>query len=363
MRKLFLLSFLCISFITKGQDMIEGYIINIENNQIYLDVTIPKVKRGDVLSIYKETGYMIHPVTKKKIKKEETILADLEIVDTFKEYSIATVYPVEAISKLKQGMLAKMPELPKGYNEEEISNNLTENAIQNLPKDAEEIINRYLQVAGLNKWMGKSPSYCVKKQFQVINQKGENTPYTSLCIANPAFKQVFVKIETPRKSLFLTYNYAYAINGNESWIKFKKGIPTKLKQENVVMNLEQSCDPLGLFTFDPSKWNRVLHGTRIEEGKNYMGIEFTSIKDGEKKIVYFSNDTGLISFIESKDGKVQVLDYQTYDGLTLCHTLQKKYSEGKISQEIEVLVDFKLNYPIDNVQFTKEAVKNAFDSK
>ena len=54
----------------KAQQVIQGYIISIEDNKVYLDVTSPKVVVGDVLSVYSDAGYIIHPVTKKKIKKE-----------------------------------------------------------------------------------------------------------------------------------------------------------------------------------------------------------------------------------------------------------------------------------------------------
>jgi len=94
-----------------AQDEIKACIIQIENGKIYLDVTAPKTKIGDVLSVRSAAGYMVHPVTKKKIMKEGEILADLEITEIHSEYSVANIYPENAISKLKVGMYASMPEV------------------------------------------------------------------------------------------------------------------------------------------------------------------------------------------------------------------------------------------------------------
>ena len=69
-----------------------------------MDVTSPKVVVGDVLSVYSDAGYIIHPVTKKKIKKEGSIIADLEIIEVNNDYSVATIYPEDAIKKLKLGV-------------------------------------------------------------------------------------------------------------------------------------------------------------------------------------------------------------------------------------------------------------------
>lgn len=94
-----------------AQDEIKACIIQIENGKVYLDVTAPNAKKGDVFSVRSTAGYMIHPVTKKKIPKEGEILADLEVSEIHSEYSIASIYPESAISKLKVGMYASMPEV------------------------------------------------------------------------------------------------------------------------------------------------------------------------------------------------------------------------------------------------------------
>lgn len=94
-----------------AQKEIKACIIQLERGRAYLDATAPNAKKGDVFSVRSAAGYMIHPVTKKKIMKEGDILADLEIIEVHSEYSIASIYPENAISKLKVGMYATMPEV------------------------------------------------------------------------------------------------------------------------------------------------------------------------------------------------------------------------------------------------------------
>ena len=100
-----------------AQEEIKACIVQIEKGKIYLDVTTPKAKIGDVLSVRSAAGYMVHPVTKKKIMKEGEILADLEITEIHSEYSVASIYPENAISKLKVGMYASMPEVTTAETE------------------------------------------------------------------------------------------------------------------------------------------------------------------------------------------------------------------------------------------------------
>lgn len=59
-----------VTLLAQAQGVIQSYIISIENGKVYLDITVPKAQVGDVLSVYEKAGYIVHPVTKKKIKKE-----------------------------------------------------------------------------------------------------------------------------------------------------------------------------------------------------------------------------------------------------------------------------------------------------
>lgn len=107
----FLMFVLVCTFMSQAQNGIKSYILQVEGDKAYLDVHAPLIKVGDILSVYEDGGVMIHPVTKKEIKKEGRIIADLEILEIQDEYSVASIYPAEAVAKLKVGMIASMPEL------------------------------------------------------------------------------------------------------------------------------------------------------------------------------------------------------------------------------------------------------------
>ena len=84
-----------------------GYVLSVEKDGVYLDLTKNDVKPGDKFIITRPGGYFIHPVTKQKIKKEDIVVAYLEITKVFDQYSFAKVFPDSAISQVKPGMVAK----------------------------------------------------------------------------------------------------------------------------------------------------------------------------------------------------------------------------------------------------------------
>lgn len=85
------------------QERKPGYILDIRDNKIYLDLKSPEVAVGDKLQVIKEGGYFTHPVTGEKIKEDDETVALLEIIEARTNYSIATAYPEETISKLQKG--------------------------------------------------------------------------------------------------------------------------------------------------------------------------------------------------------------------------------------------------------------------
>lgn len=105
---LLLLSFLIFfsSFVI-GQT-VKGYVISIENDAVYVDLTSAQVKAGDRLDVYVRGSYMTHPVTGKRIKKGDELIGSLEIGDVFSEYSVARPYDRTLLSKLKKGMEVKL---------------------------------------------------------------------------------------------------------------------------------------------------------------------------------------------------------------------------------------------------------------
>lgn len=364
MKKTFIIySFLCLPFLLQGQNLVKSYVISVDDGKVYLDVTIPEVKTGDVFSIYEEAGYMVHPVTKKKIKKEGTIVADLEIVEVFDEYSVATVYPENAISKIKGGMIAEMHELPQEHQKKNISSFDSKVQAIVVPKDADGIVLRYLQATGLYKWAGKTfPAYYMEKQILSMDKKGKEVPYSSLAIADPAARKSYVKMETSRGNLLVTYSYAVVVNGNEGWVKPKKGMLVKLRQKDIQKHWEAFENVFDMQCFDTSKWSRKLGETRMEQGQSCTGIEFNSLKNGQFVKMYFSDETGLILYMETKDVKVNCLQYKRYGDLLLCsNSVKCVLTERRELQESMDLQEFIIDYPVDNIPFSKEMVKNAFE--
>lgn len=105
---LLLMSFLIFfSLFVTGQT-VKGYIISIENEAVYVDLTSAQVKAGDRLDVYVRGGYMTHPVTGKRIKKGDELIGSLEIGDVFSEYSVARPYDRSLLPKLNKGMEVKL---------------------------------------------------------------------------------------------------------------------------------------------------------------------------------------------------------------------------------------------------------------
>jgi len=69
----------------------QGYILKIEDEKIYMDLHAPDVKVGDVVGVYTEGGYLVHPVTNKKIKKEPELAGHIVIESVYASYSIGKV--------------------------------------------------------------------------------------------------------------------------------------------------------------------------------------------------------------------------------------------------------------------------------
>lgn len=110
-KNLFLFLFLLLSniFYGWGQNILEGYIINIENGAIYIDLNETQLIPGEKIDVYTDGGYMVHPITKKKISKGEEIIGSLEIGETHKEYSIARTNNPTLLQQLKIGMKVRFP--------------------------------------------------------------------------------------------------------------------------------------------------------------------------------------------------------------------------------------------------------------
>ena len=375
MKKYILLcAFMFATLLLKAQDMIQSYVINIENGKAYLDVATPKVKVGDVLSIREEAGYMVHPVTKKKIRKEGAILADLEVVEVYGEYSVATVYPEEAVKKIKVGMIAEMPELPQGYtgvlqDNSEIPDNVEDEELQAVPTDADGIVRRYLQVTGLDKWMNRSsiPPFYKKEQLSYTTTKGKTGISAIYSAFDVSARKLFVRFDSPKDNILLVYSKVIAVNGHEGWFRFKKSKTVKMKPKHLTDIWNNQSDIFGLQIYDTSKWERTLSGKKEIRGKVCSGVVFSlKLPQNEKQGIvrltqYFDDNTGLISYAENNLGvQSECLSYKQFGDLLLCTQTVDTYSEGKIREESTVLQEFCFDCPLDNSLFTKEGVKRAF---
>lgn len=81
-----------------------GYIISIDKDLIYLDLTASNTSLGSTFSVIEEGEFFTHPITGKKIKKKNKILASLEITEVNDDYSVAKAYPASAVNFLEKGM-------------------------------------------------------------------------------------------------------------------------------------------------------------------------------------------------------------------------------------------------------------------
>ena len=124
-KRLWMLSLmlLCVT-IAMGQST-RGYIISVEGNAVYVDLTSRQVQPGDKLLVYGSGGYMTHPVTKKKIKKNDVFVTTLEVGQTFDEYSIALPYNIAELPKVEVGMRVQTSTAAKSTETKTVNDAMT----------------------------------------------------------------------------------------------------------------------------------------------------------------------------------------------------------------------------------------------
>ena len=278
-----------------AQDEIKACIIQIENGKAYLDVTIPKVKIGDVLSVRSEAGYMIHPITKKKIMKEGEILADLEIIEVKKEYSIASIYPENVTSKIKTGMIASMPELKEEMLNEfaETEEDVTEDITLKKPLTAYGIINRYLEVTGLSKMVGKSFSLD-KEEFYMDGKKSQK--YSISLMVEPKGRKLLYKRQNKEKDF---ENFVYALNEAENWHGIYR-LVRKINDEYANELFSDLSDPFSLKRFVGIR-KSALCGNKYVDGEMCTGVEICGKNYNDRIRYYFSDTTGYL-LLEEREG-------------------------------------------------------------
>lgn len=99
--------FLCLALLLAlpaAAQKTSGYVILVEGNDVYVDLTENDVKAGDVLDVIGEAEYIIHPVTKKRIQKEAVSAGTLRVTVPHAEYSLAACADKTLLAKLRAGM-------------------------------------------------------------------------------------------------------------------------------------------------------------------------------------------------------------------------------------------------------------------
>lgn len=363
MKKLVLINlFLSFMIASYSQEVIKSCIITIENGKAYLDITSPKVKVGDVLSVREEAGYMIHPVTKKKIKKEGGILADLEIVELANEYSVATIFPEVAASKIKTGMYAEMPELKEEIlddivNEDDESE-IQINAIQSqypIFNTAEDVLEWHYKSTGFKKLnIDKSKGQLVEKEIIVKNKKGKEE-----------FKQHFIAItHKPTERMYINQNlYMYeksflsntiVINGVNGWEKRGKKAKTISDKHRLELlnNFENEIE-----NYTSLNYYNQLIGEQYIDGKKCIGIRIENRKQGESIRNYYDISNGWLvaSYVTVKDKDevlLKVKGYKNFGGIMYPSELESTDKKGRVTTQRTIR--YNLAYPLDNILFTED---------
>ncbi len=81
-----------------------GYVINIDEGIVFIDLKAGQVKTGDVLKVMRSGGTMVHPVTGETIQRRDELVANIHLTEVHDDYSAGDVYPKEAIILIKTGM-------------------------------------------------------------------------------------------------------------------------------------------------------------------------------------------------------------------------------------------------------------------
>ena len=109
-----LLFFVLFAYSSYAQEKytITGYVINVEEEKVYLDLSSAKVKVGDKVKVLSDKGYFIHPVTKRKIERAQEELATLSIVKVYDSYSEAIPVHRNDLKNIKVGYCVEFGKYP-----------------------------------------------------------------------------------------------------------------------------------------------------------------------------------------------------------------------------------------------------------
>lgn len=118
--------------LSQSQPKSDAYVISVEGENVYIDLSAASVKAGNKVAVYSAGGYFVHPVTKKRIERAPAQVATLEIVKVYNSYSLAKAVPAQSLSKIEVGMIARLEEesLPQTAVHEEVSDSPVQQEVQ-----------------------------------------------------------------------------------------------------------------------------------------------------------------------------------------------------------------------------------------
>ncbi len=350
---------------SNAQNTIKSYIIQLENGKVYLDATSPKVKVGDVLSVYTDAGYMIHPISKQQIKKEGEILADLEIVEVKKEYSIATIYPESAQSKLKAGMVAEMPEIVDVVKGDvEVYDSVDEmGLVPTVPifYTAEDVIKWHEKCTGFDKLIKNNlTGQLVEKEIISTNKKGKiNSRFHFTNISKIEMEKLYLKFElTIHNNTLLSSTIV--INGKDGWEKKRKKAKT-MSDKNRLKIMNSAIGAVDSYL--NSYYTKQLIGSQYVDGKECVGIRISNVKTGENYRNFYDISNGLLvaSYVSSKgqdEVLIKVIEYRNFDGIMQPCITESTDEKGRVTTE--KTIRWIPNYSLDNIMFTEEDTYRTF---
>lgn len=109
--ELFLSLCMAVAWTTQAQTSADGYVIAVEGDDVYIDLAEGKIAKGDILEVCSKPGYFVHPVTKKRIRKESKRISSLIVKDVFGDYSTAKSVPSQTLESIQVGMPLKCIEM------------------------------------------------------------------------------------------------------------------------------------------------------------------------------------------------------------------------------------------------------------
>ena len=350
-----------------AQNEIKACIVQIEKGKIYLDVTAPKTKIGDVFSVRSAAGYMVHPVTKKKIMKEGEILADLEITEIHSEYSVASIYPENAISNMKVGMVASMPEVLEEVSNDVVMGNVKNNGLNTKPvfRTPSDVIRWHHECTGIGKFMNENS--CALLEEKIIteqNKKGkiESTVHSTVII-HPSFQKGYVKTNVKLAAIGrdLEYSLTQVVNGNIGWEKINKGKTKEMKEKRLVQMKEALQSGPGQYL--TNRYTIQLLGHQYIDNKECIGIRIEDMKEGDIIKNFYDLGSGLlvVSYVtlKGKDEVIQkVKEYHNFNEVMMPAIVETVDKKGRVT--IENRIRFIPNYSLENISFVAEDTERFF---